>query len=175
MKIPNFSPDRRIYDYFPYWHAVENGTKEPDEYQAAMMKLVEQAEAEGVFYQRDLESWMSKRTPFIPENVRAMTTNTEGGVFGMECYMAAVSLREISRRARNLEAARLYAPGDKIGVLSVNGKKVSGITVEKVEGQTIFCRGTTGRYGCTFTTEAGNIEGMKERAVQRKWRKHDNA
>lgn len=174
MIIPNYSPSRKEYNQHEYWMGVESGKTSPDEYQSAMMKLIKQAESEGIFYEKDMRRWMFEHTPFIPESAWFMqfeTNQTEGGVMGMEVYYARSASRAIERRERNLAAAKTIQPGDVLGTLMVNNKKVTRATVEKIEGQSVTCRATIGRYGCTFTTEAANIEGMKARAIQKGWRK----
>lgn len=174
MNIPKFSGNRKEYDQHTYWMNVESGNVAPDEYQEKMMELIGQAEAEGIFYERDMREWMSEHTPFIPEAVLFMQfeqTPTKGGVFGMEVFLARSARRAIARRGKNMTAASMYRPGEVLGTLKVNGKKVTRATVERIEGEYVHFTATIGRYGCNVSTEAANIEPMKLRAIESGWRK----
>jgi hypothetical protein len=171
MNFPNISPK---HDYWNYWKPVQNGTTEPDEWQSALMNLVDEALNQGVFYSDDMHDWVKNHADFIPLewwSYQYSGTKVEGGIMGMEVYSARKALEEKKKMEANKKALENIAISQIMGVMSVNGKRVNKCAVKSIDGGMVTFTGVTGRYDCEFRTEARNISNMIANAVNRGWRK----
>lgn len=174
MNLPNISP---THDYYPYWYSgVMSGATSPDEWQAALMSLTQQAEDEGVFYTKDMMAYFKAHADFIPSEWWSYQylppkNEVENGIMGMELYSARCALRAKREREADIKALESLFVGQKIGAMSVNHKRVNKCVIESIKGNTVTFTGVTGRYGCRFWTEARNVQGMIDYAIQRGWRK----
>jgi hypothetical protein len=168
---PNFTPK---HDTFAYWTKVEVGTKSPDEWQTALIKVVQAAQDSGLFYNKDIYEYVKKNAEFIPADAWKLQFDshpTERGVIGYEIYFAGIAIREAARRKSNLEIEGRYPIGCLVGTLSVNEKKYTGLTVTEYKRGEVKLEGKAGSYKVTVVCEPRNIETMKQRAIDRKWRK----
>lgn len=173
MNLPGISPK---FDYYKYWYTggVINGETSPDEWQAALISLVEQGLSDGVYYTKDMRAYIKDHADFVPAewwDYQYTGHEVEGGIMGMEVYSARCAIRERKEREANIKALESLFMGQVMGSMSVNYKRVNKCVVESIEGSKVTFTGVTGRYGCRFSTEARNVQGMIDYAVQRGWRK----
>lgn len=166
------TPNMQNHDYYSYWIPVETGKASPDEWQSALMSIVAQAEAEGVFYNRDMEKYIKEHADFIPADFWTYQYQTgrevEGGKMGMEIHSARCALREKKIREDNAEALKNLVTGQSLGSMICNNKTVHKCVIESFEDNWVIIKASIGKYGCTIKTEARNIEGMKRRYQERK-------
>lgn len=173
MNIPNISQKHKYYEYW-YDSGVFSGQSEPDEWQAELMRLIEQAEGEGVFYTVDMMEWMKKHACFVPVewwDLQYSGTQVEGGIMGMEIYSARCSVREKKEREADYKALENLREGQVIGTLRVNGKRINKCVIKGFDNRAVKFTGVIGRYGCEFSTNARNVQYMIDKAIERGWRK----
>lgn len=170
MNTPTFNTKSSAYR--DHWGDVEHGRAEPGEYHIAMMNIVQAALDSGIHYTTDVYGYVREHADFIPAAAWDLQYSmaVEGGVMGMEIYSARASITAKTERDANTAALQSLAPGQALGTLSVNGKRVNKCALESIDGYTLLINGKTGKYRCSFHVDARHIPGMIERAVQRGWR-----
>lgn len=173
MNLPDITPNWKYYDY---WKPVEAGEVEPDEWQTALMEIMQKALDNGLFYTVDVEAWIKANNDFIPAEWWSYQypppkTQVEGGIMGMELYSARSALDKKRERDADAEALKHLSEGQVIGTMSVNNKRVNKCAVLSIRGREIVFSGVLGRYQCTFHTSPRYVQGMIEKAIKRGWRK----
>lgn len=173
MNLPDITLKHKYYEYW-YESGVFAGRSEPDEWQAELMRLVDQAEGEGVFYTVDMRNWIRKHACFVPAewwDLQYSGTAVEGGLMGMEIYSARCTLRERKEREEDYQAFESLREGQAIGTMMVNGKRINKCVIKSFNNREVHFTGVVGRYGCTFSTNARQVQYMIDKAVKRGWRK----
>jgi len=160
MNTPN--KDR---DTFKAWMPVTRGTQSPDEYQTALMSIVETATTSGVFYNSDLREYVKTHNDFIPVEAWEWTNGVEGGFMGYEIYHARDAVDAKNARKENETARARFTAPCEVGTIICNGKKYTKVTITGYDqyGQMMFA-GTAGNRKFTATCEPRSMQKMIERA-----------
>lgn len=166
------TPEHKYYDY---WKPVEAGEVEPDEWQSRLMEVMQKAIDTGLFYTVDVNKWIKEHNDFIPVEWWDYQYKpghlVEGGIMGMECYMARSSLAAKKEREEDAEALKALSVGQSLGSLCVNTKRINKCKIIAIEERIVKFSGVVGRYPCTFETHARHVSTLIDRAIKRGWRK----
>lgn len=171
MNKPDISPKHKWSDY---WRPVESGLREPDEWQRAIMDKVQEALDAGLFYTTDVHKYVMEHNDFIPAewwSYQYSGTPVEGGIMGMELYMARSTLDKMKERAADDEVLKTIEVGKVLGTLCVNGGKTTKCVIKAIDGRRVTFSCKRGSYDASFAAQARAIPVMIERAVSRGWRK----
>lgn len=171
MNTPNLQTNKIQWTR---WKPVVAGHESPDEWQQALINITKEAIESGLFYSTDVHEYVKKHADFIPVEFWPLQYDknpVEGGLMGMELYMARSYIRESEIRAANNQALENLHAGDKLGTLCIKGKRYTGITVTEIKDCTVYAAGKAGKYAVTFNCAPSAIETMKNRAIERGWRK----
>jgi len=168
---PKFTPQ---HDTYSYWSDVADGHKAPDEFQSALIKVVQAALDSGLFYNSDVYKYVKEHAGFIPLeawDLQFEKQPVERGIIGYEIYFARDTIRSAAERKSNQKSVDEFPIGTLVGTLSVNGKRYTGLTVVEYKHKEAHLVGRAGNYKVDVWCEPRNIAVMKQRAIQRGWRK----
>lgn len=173
-------PERDPYDD---WAGYKGRDFAPTPRQRLVMDAVAAALAAGLYYTRDVRAHCAAAlaiTPEVDAHQHSERMRVEGGTFGMDCYYARGALDAIETHRREDEAAAQLAlkPGDKLPPLMFADFKLTlACVVEAVGegGRSCTFTGKRGRVAVRGTATAYQIANARDRAAERKARRHRDA
>lgn len=140
----------------------------PNARQALVMRVVEAALDQGVFYTREMYAYAVAALAPDAATLARRARPVEGGDFGMDVHYAQCAVEAKRRRSRLVATARELGliPGDRLGALMFNDfKPMRGARVESVSPKGLTAVITAVRGSRKISIEADAI-GVKE-AIER--------
>lgn len=160
-------------DAMQAWGAIRSGDAPPDPHRAYLKHLVEQALDSGLFYSVEVRARVIEQLgDLLDEEMRARNpgrVRTEGGVIGMEIYLAREQLRhEAQQREAALAHGRVQPRvGLRLGTLIWHDqKRTLACEITHIDGLSVTLTGRRGRREVSVTADARYIEDAAERTRQ---------
>ena len=147
------------------WRVIQSGDRPPGPHRAYLRHLVAQALADGLFYAVDVRTRViSELGDLLTDELRTRNdarARTEGGVIGMEIFLAREALRlDAERREADAAHGRVQPRvGLHLGTLIWHDhKRTLACQVTAVDGQSVTLTGRRGRREVTVRADAQYIE-----------------